>query len=261
MKRYTKLAQSILAGGVIAFCGSSLAEEVSGLLEKGRDHSALLMFSPESGDLIGYVVSDRSPLSKKLSGVCLFNMECELEGASVREYTGATPEGFQDFPVAWFEITDFKAGSVGTVDLEWQSEVQTRYGRVSVDEETSSLHFEGMPVQPLVEANSGLSIVMHYEIESADVLLVANSGGSWCPSLYRYVVVSPKGATATQEFGTCSDIIYPSFDGKHSFSVNMIGFAGPEEPEKVQRQAARTKHRFDYDSETSVILENGKKVE
>ena len=50
------------------------AETVEGLLEKGATHSALFTVSPESGDLVGYVVKNQSSAGKAILKNCLPRM-------------------------------------------------------------------------------------------------------------------------------------------------------------------------------------------
>lgn len=246
--------------GLLVLTSSALAEDLSGVLEKGQEHHAMFLAGAESGDLIGYLIKSNSDMSKKVEKSCLSGMVCNLSGVSTREYSGPSPAGFQDDPVAWFEIVSFKNGSVGSLDLEYQSEVDTRFGKVSYDDESFSLSLKNKQIPPPPEVNS-LSIIMQYETSDSDVLLIQNAGGASCPALYHFVVLSKSGVSVSKQFGTCTDIIYPTFDGKNLFVVNMIGFAGPEEPENVQRKAASSKHSFSFDSTKGLLQENGRHVE
>lgn len=74
--------------------------------------------------------------------------------------------------------------------------------------------FKGKPVAPAIEGNSSLSIVANYEIGQSDVLLLQNTGGTACPALFQLRHRERRGLRATPEFGSCSDIIYPSMDIK-----------------------------------------------
>ena len=75
------------------------------------------------------------------------------------------------------------------------------------------------------------------EIGMPDVLLLQNNGGSACPARYRFITVSASGIAASPEFGTCSDLIYPTGDAR-GVTVAMPAFAGPG-----QRAAPRRRRR------------------
>ena len=115
---------------------------------------------------------------------------------------------------------------------------------VSVREEGNLLLFKGKPVSPAIEGNNGLDIVANYEIGQSDVLLLQDTGGTACPALFRFITVSAAGVRVTPEFGTCSDIIYPTFNEKTGVTVAMVGFLGSFEPAAQQRKAAMTKTTY-----------------
>ena len=63
--------------------------------------------------------------------------------------------------------------------------------------------------------------------------------------------IEPPGGVlrVSPEFGTCSDIIYPTFDSKVGVTVAMVGFRGPFEPATEQRKAAMTKTVYRWDGQ------------
>ena len=93
----------------------------------------------------------------------------------------------------------------------------------------------------------------------SDVLLLQNTGGTACPALFRFITVSATGLRATPEFGTCSEIIYPTFNEKTGVTVAMVGFSGSSEPAAEQRKAAMTKTIYRLQP-NGQLTENGKPV-
>lgn len=131
---------------------------------------------------------------------------------------------------------------------------------VSVREEDNTLLLKGKPIKPAIEGNSGLDIVANYELGAIDVLLLQSSGGTACPALFRFVNISPGGVLrVSPEFGTCSDIIYPTFDSKVGVTVAMVGFRGPFEPIADRKKAAMTKAVYRWNVQ-GPLSENGKPV-
>lgn len=116
----------------------------------------------------------------------------------------------------------------------YEKTVKTRFGVLAVGADNTSLQFKGKPVLPEAQGNSSLSIVANYELGNTDVVLVQNNGGTACAALYRFITVSKADPRTTPEFGTCSDIIYPTSDLKTSVTVVMVG------------HSARTKAVFQY---------------
>ena len=142
----------------------------------------------------------------------------------------------------------------------YEKTLKTRHGMVSVREEDNTLSFKGKPIRPAIEGNSGLDIVANYEMGATDVLLLQSSGGTGCPAQFRFINISPGGVLrVSPEFGTCSDIIYPTFDPKVGVTVAMVGFRGPFEPDAEQRKAAMTKTVYRWDGQGQ-LTGNGKPV-
>ena len=248
-----------IASVAISFAATSAAEVVEGVLEKGPNHSALFVVSPESGDLVGYAFKNQSTVGKTILQSCLPGMLCKLGASSSRPLDYATGLKFQDQPSGWYEITKARDVGMEPAVFGYEKSLKTRYGVVSVREEDNFLLFRGKPVKPTIEGNSSLSIVADYEVGPIDVLLVQNTGGTACPALFHFVYVGPTGLRVSPEFGTCSDIIYPSFDPKTGVTVSMIGFQGPFQSDAEKRKAAMTKTVFRWTPDGRVT-ENGKLV-
>ena len=236
------------------------AETVEGLLEKGATHSALFSVSPESGDLVGYAVKNQSPAGKAILKNCLPGMLCKVEKATSRLLDETSALTFSEQPMGWYEITKAQ-GPIGVETLVhgYESAVKTRFGTVSVRDDDKALLFKGKPVQPAIEGNSNLHIVAQYEWGADDVLLLQDTGGSACPSQFRIVQLSAKGLKTSPAFGTCSDLIYPSFDAKTGVTVTMVGFAGPFDSAAAQKKAGMGKAVYRWDGK-GTLMENGRVV-
>ena len=235
------------------------AETVEGVLEKSAPYSALFSASPESGDLIGYPFKNQSAVGKAILGNCLPGMLCKIGKAAVRNMDDTEALKFADSPSGWLEITQARDIGMETVVFGYDQQAKTRFGLVSVREDDMRLLFKGKPVTPAIEGNSSLSIVAHYEIGQSDVLLLQNSGGTACPALFNFITVSATGLRATPEFGTCSDIIYPTWDSKTgTVTIATNGFRGPFEPEADKQKAYMTKTVFRFAK--GQVTENGKLV-
>ena len=233
------------------------AETVEGVLEKSAPYSALFSASPESGDLIGYPFKNRSAVGKAILARCLPGMLCKIGKAAVRNMDDTEALKFADSPAGWLEITQAKEVGMETVVFGYDKQAKTRFGLVSVREDDMRLLFKGKPVTPAIEGNSSLSIVAHYEIGQSDVLLLQNTGGTACPALFRFITVSATGLRATPEFGSCSDIIYPTLDSKTgTVTVAMNGFRGPFEAEADKQKAYMSKTVFRFAK--GQVTENGK---
>lgn len=235
------------------------AETVEGVLEKSAPYSALFSASPESGDLIGYPFKNQSAIGKAILANCLPGMLCKIGKAATRNMDDTAALKFADSPSGWLEITQARDIGMETVVFGYDKQAKTRFGLVSVREDDMRLLFKGKPVTPAIEGNSSLSIVAQYEMGANDVLLLQNSGGTGCPALFHFITVNAAGLRATPEFGTCSDIIYPSLDEKTAtVTVAMPGFMGPAQSEAEQQKAHMTKTVFRFVN--GRVTENGKRV-
>lgn len=236
----------------------AIAETVEGLLEKGTTYSAIFTVSPESGDLVGYAVKNASLAGKAILQHCLSGMLCKVEKSTLRLLENTSALRFSEQPMGWYEITKAQ-GRIGVETLVhgYESAMKTRFGTVSVRDDDKALLFKGKPVQPAIEGNSNLHIVARYEWGADDVLLLQDTGGSACPAQFRIVQLSAKGLNTSPAFGTCSDLIYPSFDAKTGVTVTMVGFAGPFESEAAQKKAGMSKAVYRWDGK-GALVENGR---
>ena len=100
----------------------------------------------------------------------------------------------------------------------------------------------------MVQGNSRLDLVAHYELDGQDVVLLQDTGGTGCPALFRFATLSPQGIAVTPEFGSCSDIASANLekgpDGTPTPTVVMSGFLGPFEPAQAREQAFSKIQRF-----------------
>jgi len=93
----------------------------------------------------------------------------------------------------------------------------TPYGTLQVKDNEyiyeSRLHFNDTDVTPIVEGL--LNIPYAFSLPSAQVALVSiNSGDAECPVSYRWVILEKKGYTLSQPFGSCTEQIKVTTQGR-----------------------------------------------
>lgn len=120
------------------------------------------------------------------------------------------------------------------------------------------LTFNGRPVQPRVEGNAALSFAYHLSSGSRLAALIEDDGGSACPALFRWIVVSAGGYKLSPEFGTCTDLIKAEAKGGR-FIVRMPGFVGPFNTQAEQQQAVKRRVTYVYDGNTLIKHEQSAK--
>lgn len=221
------------------------AETIDGVLEKGATWSSLFTVSGESGDSIGQIFRNQSALGKTILAHCLQGMPCQIEQGQRRPLEGQVPQKFSSQAMGWYDITAGRNPRMTSAISNTRQAVGTRQGPLVIAED-NTLRLRGKPILPHVQGNNFLSIVMDYSIGNQDVILLQNTGGSACPALYQFIIVQAGSVKATPEFGSCSDIIYPRWDGQHTITIDMLGYSGPMGSEKEQRQAAMSKETYRY---------------
>lgn len=198
------------------------AETLEGTLEKGATWSSLFTYSEGSGDSIGQVFRNQSPIGKAILANCLPDMVCQLERAKRRNMDTNPPQEFKSNASGWFEITAGQQPHMIATISQSSESFKTRQGTLTVGED-NTLRLRGKPILPQVQGNNFLNLLMHYEIGQQDVILLQNSGGGACPALYQFVILQAGSAKATPEFGSCSDIMSPRFDGQQTITIDMVG--------------------------------------
>ena len=262
--RLTMKKTTAVALATLCLVRLASAEVTQGVLEKGPAYSALFSASPESGDLIGFTFKTQSAVGRAILQNCLPGLLCKIEKSATHPVSDALSDTlgqkFAAQPAGWIEIIQARDIGMAPVVFGYEKTLKTRYGMVSVREEDNTLLFKGKPIKPAIEGNSGLDIVANYEMGATDVLLLQSSGGTACPALFRFVNISPGGVLrVAPEFGTCSDIIYPTFDSKVGVTVAMVGFRGPFEPAAEQKKAAMSKTVYRWNAQGQ-LRDNGKPV-
>lgn len=145
----------------------------------------------------------------------------------------------------WTELRRYFLGLLGRTSEGPPNKTEVR----AVSEiELPVVHQAAGTVQ-VVQGNSALHIVAHFELEDRDIVLLQDTGGTLCPALYRFVTLTTQGIAVTSEFGSCSGITTADLKATHPGGtpepfVTMSGFLGPFEPQ-VQRELAFMRlHRF-----------------
>lgn len=249
---------ALLAFAGFATLSHAQTQGIEGVLELGPTYSALFTTSGESGDLVGYAFKTQSPAGRTILQKCAPGLFCKVPKGSARLMNNTSALKFKDSPSGWYEITAARDAGMETVTLGDENAVKTRFGVISVRAEDNLLLFKGKPINPAIEGNNSLSIVANYEMGKQDVVLVQNNGGSACPALFQFLTITASGIRVSPEFGTCSDIIYPTVDDKGGVNVAMPDFSGPFEPTPKQTQVRLSTKVFRYLG--GQLFENGKVV-
>lgn len=84
--------------------------------------------------------------------------------------------------------------------------ITTRFGSLTINDENILL-FEGQVLDPIIQGNNSLSVLGTYRLANSDAVLIQDNGGTACPALLYFVELSSGGLKATQEFGSCSDLV------------------------------------------------------
>lgn len=155
---------------------------------------------------------------------------------------------------------DESGAAVGTVMTVGESgddqTADTPFGKLSSSQDNVLL-LDGKPVNPRVNGNDSLSFIAQVALKNRRAVLVQNNGGTACPAIYRWVIVSDGGYTVSPGFGSCSDLVKVS-TAADSLIVTMPGFAGPFEAPDEQKSTARKRMQYVYDGKT--VTENGKPI-
>ena len=160
---------------------------------------------------------------------------------TTRNMQDTLARSFKDQPTGWVEITHASNAGRVSATTTYEKTVKTRFGTLAIGSNNVSLQFNGKPVLPDVEDNNSLTIVAHYEVNTSDVVLVQNTGGTGYPATYTFNTLTKTSMRATPEFETCSDIIRVKSTLKDSVTVVMNGPTRPFEPSDVRRKPEMTK--------------------
>lgn len=145
---------------------------------------------------------------------------------------------------------------VGICSYASAEDILTRFGTLTISDENTLL-FKGHPLTPSIEGNNSLSLVEKFQLNTADVVLIQDNGGTACPAQYYFITVSQASAKPTQAFGTCSDLIKTVKRG-NSIVVSMPGFTGPFESKTAKTKATKETHVYSFAD--GLLKENGNLV-
>ncbi|MDN4574796.1 hypothetical protein DBB29_19525 [Pandoraea cepalis] len=147
-------------------------------------------------------------------------------------------------------------GTVMKADVSSGGRLVTPFGALSVND-NNLLMLNGKVLSPRVEGNNSLSFVAQAALRNRRAVLVQDNGGTACPAIYRWVIVSDGAYVLSPPFGSCSDLVSVAVDSD-VLVVTMPGFVGPFEPAAAQKSAARKRMTYRYNGQT--LTENGKVV-
>ena len=124
----------------------------------------------------------------------------------------------------------------------------TRYGVLSTDKE-GVLQFQGKKVQPVIQANNMLNVKEVIRQGEKDIVLMEIIGGAGCPASYHFVSLTKDKISATEEFGSCSDLITVKEAG-NKIIVSMPFFVAHEEffTKKELKKAYSTTMVYEFEN-------------
>jgi hypothetical protein len=77
------------------------------------------------------------------------------------------------------------------------------------------LYLNDRAVYPKIEGGFSLTIKENITYKDGNAILLMNSsGGTACPALYRFIMLTPSYIKQTPEFGNCSDLPKVSTEGE-----------------------------------------------
>ncbi|WP_321968656.1 hypothetical protein [Paraburkholderia tropica] len=152
---------------------------------------------------------------------------------------------------------DESGAAVGTVmvsDTGGDQSAKTPFGKLSTND-SNVLLLDGKPVSPQIQGNNSLSFVAQVAMKNRRAVLVQDNGGTACPALYHWVILSEGSYTVGPEFGSCSDLPKVSTEsGK--LIVTMPDFVGDAASEAEQKRVAKRTKKYVYNGKA--MTENGK---
>ena len=237
---------------VLAACtGAVYADDVNGLLEKGKNGSVIYDVSPESGDVMAYYFSHKTKVGAKVKATCIDGMYCHVEGLKADENSAVKTEFDIQASVIFVAKGDAQVG-IGSAFDTYENEAETRFGTLRINDD-NELVLKKQKLKSPIEVNSGLSIAFVTEMGDKDVVVLRNAGGTACPELFTVMSLSAKGYQFSQEFGSCSGYVMVSFDKADNLKIDMTDFRGPFESEKEQLAALQRKVSYVYQKNGKLI--------
>ena len=263
---------------------SAQAESIDGFLERGSQYSALFTVSSESGDVIGQAFKNSSAVGKNILNHCLPDMRCTIahgQLAAIDPQIEALLNFENHHPSGYYFIASANDISMEAAAHFNEIRLDSRYGRLHIDEENQQLFFRDQlvtepapataklesdnffqriwrrimqfifpekPAQVAIEGNNSLRLVASFENKTEDIIVLQNTGGSACPALFRFATISGAGIHISPEFGTCSGIfvVGQSKNDDQAITLTMTGFDGPFEPIEQQQKSHLTKVVYHY---------------
>ena len=105
----------------------------------------------------------------------------------------------------------------------------------------SRLRIDSIDVNPVIQGM--LNITYAFSTPKAQVALVSiNSGNNICPVTYRWIVLEKSGYTVSSEFGSCSEHIKVSANGR-LFTMQTPSPQAPDQIDVYTYDGKSIKHR------------------
>lgn len=102
-----------------------------------------------------------------------------------------------------------------------RKDMQTRFGEVAVTSDNVFM-VNGKPTKPEMKGKGNVDLVDSFQLDKRDVLLVKDSGGPDCKSVFVFMSISSESLDTTPVFGTCTEKIEVIKKGE-AIEVTMPG--------------------------------------
>lgn len=237
-----------LLWSLCALAGTAHASnDVFGALEIGPRYSAIHTMSEATGDPVAYVVRNDSAPGRRILANCLEPLFCRVQALNTRDSDNGPQMGFKEGASGWLEILEASSPRMER-GVKRTLRADTRFGPLGASER-EGLRWRDQPVLP--EMKGDMAFVGRFEIGDAasgsDVVLVQTETGAACARTLHFLVVSAKGVSASEPFGTCSDL-FRAVQAPNSpvVTVHMVGYQGRLDPANPLRNTIRNQVTYQF---------------
>ncbi len=219
---------------------------ISGVLEMSSPASAysrIYGYSEGSSEPLEYIFRNDSAVGRRILAGCVPDLFCKAQ--VTHERPAQSPPGFKGGGSDTVEILQVTYPRIDT--RQDRIEGDTRFGPVDIREER--LYWRKNPVLPEIQGE--MRLLRHYEIgdkvTGSDVLVLQTTDNSACQVMLRLLVVSAKGVTSTERFGTCTNL-YRTVQDDHSsvITIHMVGYQGKLDPANPLGGSLRNRETYQF---------------
>lgn len=220
--------------------------EISGVLETAAPpspYSRIYGYSEGSSEPVDYIFRNDSAVGRRILAGCVPDLFCKAQ--VTQERPAQSPPGFKGGGSDTVEILQVTYPRIDTRQDRIGGD--TRFGPVDIREER--LYWRKNPILP--EIKGEMRLLRHYEIgdkvTGSDVLVLQTTDNSACQVMLRLLVVSAKGVTSTERFGTCTNL-YRTVQNYDSpvITIYMVGYQGRLDPANPQSGSLRNRETYQF---------------